>query len=101
MKFMLVIVVLILPSLFMAAVFVLLFDAIMFIKMYLPFCRFLQEGALLFRIRWYGDKRGTIYFERKTHHEKWILDSSVKVSKMWKPSCPFSLAPLSFFFCIS
>ena len=37
-----------------------------------------EEGALLFRIRWYGELRKRVFFERKTHHEKWIMDSSVK-----------------------
>ena len=41
-----------------------------------------HEGAQLFRIRWYGDDtpkdNELVFFELKTHHEKWINTSSVK-----------------------
>lgn len=39
-----------------------------------------EEGALLFRIRWYSTLTAPdrVFFERKTHHESWELESSVK-----------------------
>jgi len=42
-----------------------------------------KEGATLIRLRWYGSKRapkGTreMYVERKTHHETWVKEDSVK-----------------------
>ncbi|KAL3796444.1 hypothetical protein HJC23_004241 [Cyclotella cryptica] len=40
-----------------------------------------NEGAQLFRIRWYGKKPtgdDIIFLELKTHHEKWIENNSVK-----------------------
>ncbi len=40
-----------------------------------------REGATLVRVRWYGDAAGDeteVYVERKTHHESWTTDSSVK-----------------------
>lgn len=40
-----------------------------------------NEGAKLFRVRWYGDKpKGDelVFLELKTHHEQWIADKSVK-----------------------
>eukprot|EP00928_Gymnodinium_smaydae_P021815 TRINITY_DN1853_c1_g2_i1.p1 TRINITY_DN1853_c1_g2~~TRINITY_DN1853_c1_g2_i1.p1 ORF type:complete len:989 (+),score=146.90 TRINITY_DN1853_c1_g2_i1:314-2968(+) len=42
-----------------------------------------QEGARLFRLRWYGDVRTPhgdeqVFVERKTHHESWAVESSVK-----------------------
>mmetsp|Transcript_31361 Transcript_31361/g.69501 ORF Transcript_31361/g.69501 Transcript_31361/m.69501 type:complete len:599 (-) Transcript_31361:1895-3691(-) len=41
-----------------------------------------NEGAQLFRIRWYGGARPRgdepVYLELKTHHEKWIGETSVK-----------------------
>ena len=41
-----------------------------------------HEGAQLFRIRWYGDStpknNELVFFELKTHHEKWINTFSVK-----------------------
>lgn len=39
-----------------------------------------EEGALLFRIRWYSalTAPGRVFFERKTHHESWGVESSVK-----------------------
>ena len=41
-----------------------------------------NEGAQLFRLRWYGldaDQIGTVFVERKTHHESWSGESSTKV----------------------
>ena len=43
-----------------------------------------EEGATLIRVRWYGDAAGDsnadaeLFVERKTHHESWTTDSSVK-----------------------
>ena len=40
-----------------------------------------QEGARLVRIRWYGESAGEddeLFVERKTHHESWTTDTSVK-----------------------
>eukprot|EP00899_Mesostigma_viride_P007379 jgi/Mesvir1/16642/Mv10177-RA.1 len=42
-----------------------------------------DEGAQLFRTRWYGDQYSAtstteVYLERKTHHEKWVGQDSVK-----------------------
>jgi SPX domain protein involved in polyphosphate accumulation len=43
-----------------------------------------QEGATLIRVRWYGDNGGDskedaeLFVERKTHHESWTTDNSVK-----------------------
>jgi hypothetical protein len=43
-----------------------------------------QEGATLIRMRWYGDTGGDcddeaeLFVERKTHHESWTTDNSVK-----------------------
>lgn len=41
-----------------------------------------QEGAQLFRIRWYGEAKPSgkekVFLELKTHHEKWINTKSVK-----------------------
>lgn len=40
-----------------------------------------EEGATLVRLRWYGDTVGDeteVYVERKTHHESWTTDTSVK-----------------------
>ena len=42
-----------------------------------------DEGAQLFRIRWYGPPQqppetATVFVERKTHHESWIELDSVK-----------------------
>jgi len=42
-----------------------------------------DEGARLFRLRWYGHFReppddGEVFVERKTHHESWVQESSVK-----------------------
>jgi SPX domain protein involved in polyphosphate accumulation/uncharacterized membrane protein YidH (DUF202 family) len=42
-----------------------------------------EEGARLFRLRWYGDvrtpcDRQQVFMERKTHHESWAVDKSVK-----------------------
>lgn len=31
------------------------------------------------RLRWYGTKPNFIFFERKTHHEDWTGEKSVKV----------------------
>lgn len=38
------------------------------------------EGAELFRIRWYGNNiyESQLFFERKTHHESWVVENSVK-----------------------
>ncbi len=39
------------------------------------------EGATLVRFRWYGDHRTTdteLFLERKTHHESWVDEKSVK-----------------------
>ena len=42
------------------------------------------EGATLIRVRWYGDSGGDaepdaeLFVERKTHHESWTTDNSVK-----------------------
>lgn len=40
------------------------------------------EGASLFRVRWYGEKRPQgdelLFLELKTHHESWTWDKSVK-----------------------
>ena len=45
------------------------------------------EGAALIRLRWYGDGGGAggqplpekeVFVERKTHHESWTVDTSVK-----------------------
>lgn len=41
-----------------------------------------MEGATLFRVRWYGEKRPhgdqLLFLELKTHHESWTWDKSVK-----------------------
>eukprot|EP00276_Gloeochaete_wittrockiana_P002014 CAMPEP_0184671336 /NCGR_PEP_ID=MMETSP0308-20130426/85437_1 /TAXON_ID=38269 /ORGANISM="Gloeochaete witrockiana, Strain SAG 46.84" /LENGTH=985 /DNA_ID=CAMNT_0027118437 /DNA_START=121 /DNA_END=3075 /DNA_ORIENTATION=+ len=38
-----------------------------------------DEGAIALRMRWYGDGRAKeIFVERKTHHESWVLETSVK-----------------------
>ena len=40
-----------------------------------------EEGATLVRLRWYGDTVGDeteVFVERKTHHESWTTDTSVK-----------------------
>lgn len=41
-----------------------------------------QEGSNLLRVRWYGEKRPVgselLFLELKTHHEKWVNNSSVK-----------------------
>ena len=40
-----------------------------------------EEGATLVRLRWYGDSVGAdteVWIERKTHHESWTIDCSVK-----------------------
>jgi len=41
-----------------------------------------HEGACLFRVRWYGDKKPKgdqlLFLELKTHHEKWVIDKSLK-----------------------
>jgi SPX domain protein involved in polyphosphate accumulation len=44
-----------------------------------------EEGATLIRVRWYGDGCGgdssgdaELFVERKTHHESWTTDNSVK-----------------------
>eukprot|EP00744_Colponema_vietnamica_P007778 GILI01011149.1.p1 GENE.GILI01011149.1~~GILI01011149.1.p1 ORF type:complete len:736 (+),score=270.77 GILI01011149.1:82-2289(+) len=41
-----------------------------------------EEGAELIRFRWYGENDGSddkeVYIERKTHHESWVLEDSVK-----------------------
>lgn len=42
-----------------------------------------DEGATLVRIRWYGPSghtigNPTVFVERKTHHESWVEDGSVK-----------------------
>lgn len=42
-----------------------------------------DEGATLFRIRWYGsenvpDSMARLFVERKTHHESWTSEDSVK-----------------------
>ena len=42
------------------------------------------EGATLIRVRWYGDSGcdaepdAELFVERKTHHESWTTDNSVK-----------------------
>jgi uncharacterized membrane protein YidH (DUF202 family) len=42
-----------------------------------------HQGATLLRARWYGERideraDGDVFVERKTHHESWSLDGSVK-----------------------
>lgn len=42
-----------------------------------------EEGAQLYRLRWYGDAKSLpdkeyVFMERKTHHESWVNDKSVK-----------------------
>lgn len=42
-----------------------------------------EEGARLFRLRWYGSFHNPsdddeVFVERKTHHESWVQESSVK-----------------------
>ena len=43
-----------------------------------------EEGSTLIRVRWYGDAAGDsspdaeLFVERKTHHESWTTDGSVK-----------------------
>lgn len=39
-----------------------------------------EEGSTLIRFRWYGELKddSVIFVERKVHHEKWVLQSSVK-----------------------
>merc|ERR1711862_607291 len=38
-----------------------------------------EEGAQLFRIRWYNNNNNVLfYLELKTHHESWINNSSIK-----------------------
>mmetsp|Transcript_7187 Transcript_7187/g.19311 ORF Transcript_7187/g.19311 Transcript_7187/m.19311 type:complete len:1011 (-) Transcript_7187:121-3153(-) len=42
-----------------------------------------EEGARLFRLRWYGDFHeppddSEVFVERKTHHESWVQERSVK-----------------------
>ena len=42
-----------------------------------------EEGAQLFRFRWYGDAKSLpekdyVFLERKTHHESWVTAKSVK-----------------------
>jgi uncharacterized membrane protein YidH (DUF202 family) len=42
-----------------------------------------EEGAQLFRLRWYGDAKSLpekeyVFMERKTHHESWVEAKSVK-----------------------
>mmetsp|Transcript_18974 Transcript_18974/g.48381 ORF Transcript_18974/g.48381 Transcript_18974/m.48381 type:complete len:836 (-) Transcript_18974:175-2682(-) len=40
-----------------------------------------EEGNMLVRIRWYGDltsDNSEAFVERKTHHESWVLEDSVK-----------------------
>jgi SPX domain protein involved in polyphosphate accumulation len=46
-----------------------------------------HEGSTLVRVRWYGDVDGhgvphedtpRVFIERKTHHESWSVESSVK-----------------------
>ena len=53
----------------------------------------MEEGATLFRVRWYGDPKDItitdgmilprapsegLYYERKTHHESWVNLPSIK-----------------------
>lgn len=41
-----------------------------------------EEGARLFRVRWYGNKKPQgdelLFLELKTHHESWVMDKSIK-----------------------
>jgi hypothetical protein len=39
-----------------------------------------EEGAKLIRFRWYGqlDDDSQVFIERKVHHEKWVMEASVK-----------------------
>jgi uncharacterized membrane protein YidH (DUF202 family) len=42
-----------------------------------------EESAQLFRLRWYGSQpipsaKSEVFVERKTHHEAWIMETSVK-----------------------
>lgn len=37
-----------------------------------------SERAMALRLRWYGTKPNFIFFERKTHHEDWTGEKSVK-----------------------
>eukprot|EP01124_Arcella_intermedia_P004517 TRINITY_DN12564_c0_g1_i1.p1 TRINITY_DN12564_c0_g1~~TRINITY_DN12564_c0_g1_i1.p1 ORF type:complete len:1004 (+),score=190.43 TRINITY_DN12564_c0_g1_i1:411-3014(+) len=37
-----------------------------------------KEGATLIRIRWYGEEGKTCFMERKTWHDSWVLNDSIK-----------------------
>lgn len=57
------------------------------------------EGAQLLRARWYGNKKpqgtGIIFLELKTHHEKWVVNSSVKERAARRGTCrAFSILSL-------
>eukprot|EP00928_Gymnodinium_smaydae_P039200 TRINITY_DN26821_c0_g1_i1.p1 TRINITY_DN26821_c0_g1~~TRINITY_DN26821_c0_g1_i1.p1 ORF type:complete len:977 (-),score=127.96 TRINITY_DN26821_c0_g1_i1:234-2795(-) len=72
-----------------------------------------KEGARLFRLRWYGDVRTPdddeqVFVERKTHHESWAMESSVKerfgmkardvpdfLAGKFKPAVPDNLVALA------
>eukprot|EP00163_Fabomonas_tropica_P015480 TRINITY_DN28278_c0_g1_i1.p1 TRINITY_DN28278_c0_g1~~TRINITY_DN28278_c0_g1_i1.p1 ORF type:complete len:702 (+),score=120.81 TRINITY_DN28278_c0_g1_i1:128-2233(+) len=43
------------------------------------------EGATLTRFRWYGNEMREVFVERKTHHESWVKESSVKERFNLKP----------------
>ena len=57
-----------------------------------------HEGATLIRVRWYGDNGGDsaddaeLFVERKTHHESWTTDNSVK-ERCARHACMHQAAP--------
>jgi SPX domain protein involved in polyphosphate accumulation len=50
-----------------------------------------KEGATLIRIRWYGEEGKTCFMERKTWHDSWVLNDSIKerFDIKWQQVIPF------------
>eukprot|EP01127_Copromyxa_protea_P010564 TRINITY_DN2576_c0_g2_i1.p1 TRINITY_DN2576_c0_g2~~TRINITY_DN2576_c0_g2_i1.p1 ORF type:complete len:725 (-),score=115.42 TRINITY_DN2576_c0_g2_i1:1418-3334(-) len=44
-----------------------------------------REGATLIRVRWYGKEDSTCFIERKTWHDSWVANASIKERFDLKP----------------